>query len=79
MRFERAGAAETTKPEVAEALAVSAAHRKESRGAHTCRDFPTRDDSNYRYHTLVHRDPTGPRLGRKPVALGHWTPEERKY
>jgi fumarate reductase flavoprotein subunit len=67
--------------EVAEALAVSAAHRKESRGAHTCRDFPTRDDQNYLYHTLCHRDEAGgrPRLGKKDVALGHWEPEERKY
>ena len=30
--------------EVAEVLAVSAADRKESRGAHTCTDFPTRND-----------------------------------
>jgi len=67
--------------EVAEALAVSAAHRKESRGAHTCRDFPTRDDQNYLYHTLCHRDAAGgrPRLGKKDVTLGHWEPEERKY
>jgi fumarate reductase flavoprotein subunit len=67
--------------EVAEALAVSAAHRKESRGAHTCRDFPTRDDQNYLYHTLCHRDEAGgrPRLGKKDVTLGHWEPEERKY
>jgi fumarate reductase flavoprotein subunit len=67
--------------EVAEALAVSAAHRKESRGAHTCRDFPTRDDQNYLYHTLCHRDEAGgrPRLGTKEVTLGHWEPEERKY
>ena len=67
--------------EVAESLAVSAAHRKESRGAHTCRDFPTRDDQNYLYHTLCHRDEAGgrPRLGKKDVTLGHWEPEERKY
>jgi fumarate reductase flavoprotein subunit len=65
--------------EIAEVLAVSAAHRKESRGAHTCRDFPTRDDQNYLYHTLCYDDPAGPRLAKKDVALGHWVPEERKY
>ena len=65
--------------EMAEVLAVSAAHRKESRGAHTCRDFPTRDDENYLYHTMCHNDPDGPRLGKKDVKLGHWVPEERKY
>ncbi len=65
--------------EVAEALAVSAAHRRESRGAHTRRDAPTRDDHNYLYHTLCYYDAAGPRLGRKDVTLGKWVPEERKY
>ena len=65
--------------EVAEPLAVSAAHRKESRGAHTCKDFTTRDDTNYLYHTMAYHDPSGPRLGKKDVVLGTWVPEERKY
>jgi len=65
---------------VAEAVAVAAASRKESRGAHTCKEYTTRDDQNYLYHTLVHREADGsPRLGRKEVNLGHWEPEERKY
>jgi fumarate reductase flavoprotein subunit len=65
--------------DVAEALAISAAHRKESRGAHTRRDFPARDDRNFLYHTLCSFDPAGPRLGKKDVTLGKWEPEERKY
>jgi succinate dehydrogenase flavoprotein subunit len=65
--------------DVAEALAVSAAHRKESRGAHTRKDFTTRDDQNYLYHTLCYFDPAGPRLDKKEVTLGTWQPEERKY
>jgi succinate dehydrogenase/fumarate reductase flavoprotein subunit len=65
--------------EVAETLAVSAAHRKESRGAHTCKDFTKRDDTNYLYHTMAYHDPAGPRLGKKDVVLGTWIPEERKY
>ncbi len=65
--------------EVAEALAVSAAHRRESRGAHTRRDATARDDQNYLYHTLCTHDPAGPRLSKKDVTLGTWTPEERKY
>jgi fumarate reductase flavoprotein subunit len=65
--------------ELAEVLALGAAHRKESRGAHTCRDYPTRDDQNFLYHTLAHRTEDGPRLGRKEVKLGHWEPQERKY
>ncbi len=65
--------------DVAEVLAISAAHRKESRGAHTRRDFTARDDQNFLYHTLCSFDPAGPRLGRKAVTLGVWEPEERKY
>ena len=65
--------------ELAEALALSAAHRKESRGAHTCRDYPSRDDQNFLYHTLAYRTEDGPRLDRKEVKLGHWEPQERKY
>jgi fumarate reductase flavoprotein subunit len=65
--------------DVAESVAVSAHHRKESRGAHTCRDFTTRDDQNYLYHTLCYHEPSGPRLDKKDVKLGHWEPVERKY
>jgi fumarate reductase flavoprotein subunit len=66
--------------EVAEAIANAAASRKESRGAHACSDYPARNDSEYLYHTLVFRGPDGrPQLGKKPVTLGIWEPEERKY
>ncbi|MCG8589787.1 MAG: FAD-binding protein [Proteobacteria bacterium] len=65
--------------DVAEAVANSALSRKESRGAHACSDFGSRDDQNYLYHTTCHFDAAGPRLGKKPVTLGKWEPEERKY
>ena len=65
--------------DIAETVANSAAARNESRGAHTRRDAPNRDDQNFLYHTLCHFDPAGPRLGKKDVTLGHWEPEERKY
>jgi succinate dehydrogenase/fumarate reductase flavoprotein subunit len=65
--------------DVAEALAISAAHRKESRGAHARRDFAVRDDRSFLYHTLCSFDPAGPRLDKKAVTLGVWEPEERKY
>ncbi|MCZ6463503.1 MAG: FAD-binding protein [Proteobacteria bacterium] len=65
--------------DVAEAVAISALDRKESRGAHTCRDYTARDDQNHLYHTLCSFDPAGPRLGKKDVTLGTWEPEERKY
>ncbi len=65
--------------EVAESVAVSAAQRKESRGAHTCKDFPSRNDTDYLYHTLCYREESGTRIDRKDVTLGTWVPEERKY
>ncbi len=65
--------------DVAEAVAVCGAQRQESRGAHTRSDFPTRDDQNWLHHTLCRFDPAGPRIDKKPVKLGHWEPEERKY
>jgi fumarate reductase flavoprotein subunit len=65
--------------DVAEAVAVSALQRKESRGAHACSDFPERNDREYLYHTLVHFEAGGPRCDKKDVTLGRWEPEERKY
>jgi fumarate reductase flavoprotein subunit len=65
--------------DVARAVAGAARVRDESRGAHTRDDFATRDDQNFLHHSLCHLDPSGPRIERKPVTLGHWEPEERKY
>ena len=65
--------------DVAEAVAVSAVHRKESRGSHTRTDFPTRDDQSFLKHILVRFAPEGPKLDSKPVTITRWQPEERKY
>ena len=65
--------------DVGEAVAIAAAERRESRGAHACSDFPARNDREFMYHSLVHFGPGGPRYDKKDVTLGHWEPEERKY
>jgi fumarate reductase flavoprotein subunit len=65
--------------DVAEAVANAAARRNESRGAHTRRDSPVRDDQHFLHHSLCHFDPAGPRIDKKEVTLGKWEPEERKY
>jgi fumarate reductase flavoprotein subunit len=65
--------------DVAETVALSALHRRESRGAHTRTDYPTRNDGEFWKHSLVKFAADGPRLSYKPVKKTRWELEERKY
>jgi succinate dehydrogenase / fumarate reductase flavoprotein subunit len=65
--------------DLAEIIVTGALARNESRGAHSRRDFPKRDDVDWLKHTLAHYTPKGPRLDYIPVNITMWRPVERKY
>jgi len=66
--------------DVAEAIAMSALKREESRGAHQRTDFPARDDQRFLGHSLAHRESDGScRIEYKPVTITRWPPAERVY
>ncbi|MCI4336381.1 MAG: FAD-binding protein [Thermoplasmata archaeon] len=65
--------------DLAEVIVVGAIARTESRGAHTRRDFPRRDDVNWMKHTMARNTPDGPELTYTPVAYTRWEPKERVY
>ncbi|HEY5386998.1 MAG TPA: FAD-binding protein [Thermoleophilia bacterium] len=65
--------------DLALAVATGAVERTESRGSHWRTDYPTRNDAAWLKHTMAHYTPGGPRLDYKPVTLGTFEPQERKY
>jgi fumarate reductase flavoprotein subunit len=65
--------------DVAESVVGSAVERRESRGSHTRRDCPERDDDEYLKHSLASMTPDGPLIDYSDVAITRWPPAERKY
>jgi succinate dehydrogenase / fumarate reductase flavoprotein subunit len=64
----------------AEMITKSAIERKESRGAHMRRDYPSRDDANWLKHIVLTKEADGTqKMTYAPVTITEWQPQERKY
>lgn len=67
--------------QISHAIVQGALARKESRGGHTRRDYPKRDDKNFLKHTLIFKDKANGsyRTEYKDVVITKYQPKERKY
>ena len=65
--------------DTAEATSYAALAREESRGAHSRRDFPNRDDERFLAHSLAYRTDGPPRIEYEPARITRWQPQERTY
>ena len=67
--------------DVAQAMALSARERTESRGSHQRLDHPDRNDDDFLAHSLAFRAEDGgtPRIEYRPVTITKWPPGKRTY
>ena len=65
--------------DIAEAIAIGAMHRKETRGAHAVVEYPKRNDKDWLKHTLIFKNRGKIGLAYIPVKITKWKPVERVY
>lgn len=65
--------------QVSHAIVQGAIARKESRGGHSRRDYPQRNDKDFLKHTLIFKDADGWHTEYKDVVITKYPPKERKY
>jgi succinate dehydrogenase / fumarate reductase flavoprotein subunit len=59
--------------------AAAALNRQESRGGHSRKDFPERDDTKWLKHTLTLIKNGKVEIDYKPIDISSWKPKPRKY
>lgn len=62
-----------------ELIVAGALARKESRGAHSRKDYPARNDAEWLRHTIAWKSPDGPVFDYTPVRITRYQPKERTY
>ena len=65
--------------DLAVTVAKGALLRQESRGSHHRVDYPTRNDAEWHKHTMYTLKGDGVEIGFKPVTMGKYELQERKY